>query len=600
MSVSMALGASLASAGPKVLLHCPRRRLWQFYVRPQQEIVAHSPTEVVAALQAVEQAVEGEGLHAAGFVGFEAGAAFSRAQPWQPRPLPLLWFGLFAPPQLLAQLPPPDGPDLGGCWLAQLDGAAHARQVARIRQLIAAGETYQVNLTYPYDCLLPTTPWTLFHQLQQGQPGGYAAYIDLGRFAICSASPELFFERAGSRILTRPMKGTAARGADTVADAAQRRLLAESVKDRAENLMIVDMLRNDLGRIARPGTVRVPRLFTLEAYPTLWQMTSSVTARTDASLAELFAALFPCASITGAPKENTLRHIARLEQAPRQIYTGAIGCCRPGRRGCFSVAIRTALVDRASGTASYGVGGGIVWDSAAAAEYRESQLKAAILPRRPSAVRLLETLRWSAGAGFHLLEGHLRRLLHSAACHGYPCTAKQLRQRLAAAAACQPRQGRYRVRLLLDSQGVIECQFLAEPQRAASRPLRLAWAAEPVQSTDATLRHKTEQRQRYDRLRQLAGPEADEVLLYNERDELTEATTANVLLRRAGRWLTPALQSGLLPGVQRQHWLEQGRIEEAIIRRHEIGPDTPLVLINALRGCRRGRLQPDRRELPDF
>ena len=284
-------------------------------------------------------------------------------------------------------------PVRSGPWEPALDASVHARALATLQERIAWGDTYQVNFTFPLRARLAADPWAFFSSLFHTQRPRYAAYLDTGRFAIASVSPELFFDWRGDRLRTRPMKGTAPRGGSAREDDAQARALAASEKDRAENLMIVDMLRNDLGRVAVPGSVSVSELFAVERYPTLLQMTSSVEARTTAGLPEIMAALFPCASVTGAPKVRTMEIIAQTEQAPRGVYTGAIGYVGPGRRASFNVAIRTVVVDRESGESCYGVGSGVVADSSAAGEYAECLLKARILSETP--FRLLETMRWT-------------------------------------------------------------------------------------------------------------------------------------------------------------------------------------------------------------
>jgi len=368
-----------------VVLHDPEQRRWLAFHDPVETVRTNELGAVIPALRRVEGAVEHDGFYAAGFLSYEAAPAFDAAfAVLDPDPgLPLLWFGLYREPVVCA---PPEAGPAGyalGPWAPSADWPAYERMVLRAHEAIAAGQTYQVNVTYRLRARWSGDAWPLFVDLAGAQGGGgYAAWVDTGRHALCSASPELCFRRAGEAIVARPMKGTAPRGKTEAEDAANARWLARSEKDRAENVMIADMIRNDLGRIAEPGSVRVPALFTVERYPTVLQLTSTVTARSDASLSEVFGALFPCASITGAPKVSTMRLIASLETAPRGVYTGCIGYAAPGRRAQFNVAIRTATVDREAGTAEYGVGGGVVADSTAAAEYRECALKAEVLGAR--------------------------------------------------------------------------------------------------------------------------------------------------------------------------------------------------------------------------
>ena len=352
---------------------------WQFS-QPVVVIAAATPTDILPALHTVEQAVNTQGLYAVGFLTYEAAAAFHlTTHSPSPDNLPLLWFGLFREPKILPQLPSPAAPFTPTTWQPSLDAAAYTTAIHTIKDEIAQGNTYQVNFTFPLHAPFDGDAYALFHHLTLAQRASYTAYFDLGTHAICSASPELFFGLDGERLWSKPMKGTMARGRDATTDEQNRLALYHSDKNRAENVMIVDMIRNDMGRICRPGSVQVPHLFATEPYPTLWQMTSTVTGMTSAPFSDIMAAMFPCASITGAPKVRTMEIIRGLEPRPRSLYTGSIGYLAPGRQAQFNVAIRTALVDRTAGQASYHVGSGIVWDSDAAAEWDECLLKARIL-----------------------------------------------------------------------------------------------------------------------------------------------------------------------------------------------------------------------------
>jgi para-aminobenzoate synthetase/4-amino-4-deoxychorismate lyase len=362
--------------------------------------------------------------------------------------------------------------------------------------------------------------------------------------------------------------------------------------------MIVDMVRNDLGRIARVGTVRVPRLWETERYPTLWQMTSTVCAETAAPLDEILLALFPSASITGAPKVRTMQIIAEVERTPRGIYTGCVGVLGPGRRGWMNVAIRTLVVDRRRNLAEYGTGSGIVWDARAAAEFDECRTKTLVLGGLPPPFRLLETLAWVPGEGLLLLERHLRRLGDSAEYFGFACDFGDLRGRLAEATRGLRRP--HRVRLLLDERGGSEVSVAPLGQRAvalsdlppakrSARTLRVAVAREPVRRRDPFLYHKTTRRQVYEQA--LAGhPGFDEVILRNEEGEVTEATTANVVVRDADGYWTPPVASGLLAGTFRGHLLERGAIRERRVTVGELRAAKEVWLINSVRGWRRCKL----------
>jgi len=388
------------------------------FADPVAVIVAERVSEVCPALRAVQEAVRARGLWAAGYVAYEAAPAFDpalRTHADAPS-IPLAWFGLFRSPRPVS----PGGSSRTGAfevseWQPSLARDEYAQRVQAVKAAIADGATYQVNLTMRLRARFAGDDYAYYQALREAQRAPYGAYLNLGRWRILSASPELFFRWSDGRIVTRPMKGTAARGRWAEEDAQQAEILHRSEKERAENVMIVYLLRNDLGRIAVPGTVTVPDLFTVETYPTVLQMTSTVAAtpRLDTTLEQVFAALFPCGSVTGAPKVSTMRLISALEDSPRGVYCGAIGYLSPEGEAVFNVAIRTVVVDAEAGTAEYGVGGGVTWDSTVAAEYAEIETKAAVLAAEPSpAFDLVETLRLEQGL-YYLLERHLARLSSS-------------------------------------------------------------------------------------------------------------------------------------------------------------------------------------------
>jgi para-aminobenzoate synthetase/4-amino-4-deoxychorismate lyase len=545
-------------------------------------VSARSPGEVLPALRELEDLVERRGLHAAGWIAYEAAPAFDpalRAHP--PGDFPLVWFGLYDAPRREEQLPPgeEEGYELGG-WAPSVSRAAYDEAIAAVKGHIARGETYQVNYTFRLSAPFAGSAWGLFREMAAAQETGYAAYLDTGAHVVASASPELFFRLDGERITCRPMKGTVKRGRTTAEDRAQAAWLAASEKNRAENVMIVDMIRNDLGRIAAVGSVRVPALYTPERYPTLWQLTSTVVAETGAPLSGILAALFPCASITGAPKVSTTRIIAALEGLPRRVYTGSIGFVAPGRRAQFSVAIRTVLVDRAAGRAEYGVGGGIVWDSTSAGEYDEALLKARVLTARRPRFSLLETLRWAPGEGYALRELHVARLLDSADYFDIRVARDGVEAFLDELAGTFPAEPR-RVRALLDAAGVLSAE--SAPLAPAPRVVRVALAAAPVDSGDVFLYHKTTRRELYERAR-AARPGCDDVLLHNERGELTESTIANLVVELDGDLWTPPVSCGLLPGTFRAHLLAAGKVKERVIPLKRLHDCTKIHLVNSVRG----------------
>ncbi|MEV6492596.1 aminodeoxychorismate synthase component I [Actinoplanes sp. NPDC051633] len=351
---------------------------------PYRVLVASRTSEVAGVLDAVSRAAAG-GDWAFGYVSYEAAPgldpALAALEPGVDD-LPLAWFGLCGEPLEATPVGAARATAASPTarWITDWTADEHARAVGIVREHIAAGDTYQINLTDRLRMHFHGDPAQLYAALAGAQRGAYHAYLDLGRHVIASASPELFFERRGTRLRTRPMKGTAARGRTPDEDREQARRLRASAKERAENVMIVDLLRNDLARVAQVGSVEVTELCALERYPTVWQLTSEITAtlRPGCGMAEIFRALFPCGSVTGAPKASSMRIIRDIETGPRGVYCGAVGLVGPDT-ATFNVAIRTAVVDRERKTAVYGAGGGITWDSDPAAEHAELLAKAKVL-----------------------------------------------------------------------------------------------------------------------------------------------------------------------------------------------------------------------------
>jgi para-aminobenzoate synthetase/4-amino-4-deoxychorismate lyase len=579
-------GAS-RSAG-ECLVHDAAGVGWLAFDDPVRVIEAYRLEEVVPALAEIEAAVEARGLHAVGFVSYEAAPAFDPALRVRPdKDFPLLWFALHARPRRVGQPEALAGvPELR--WTPSVEPERYRRAVDRIRAHIGEGETYQANFTYRLRAPFAGDPRALFAALVRAQGDGYAAYLDTGRFVVLSASPELFLRREGRRVESVPMKGTRARAPSAEEDARVAAELAGSIKDRAENVMIVDMVRNDLGRVAEPGTVRVSRLFEVERYPTVWQMTSRVEGATGVSTAELLGALFPPASVTGAPKPRTMAILAALEDTPRRVYTGCVGFLAPGCRAQLNVAIRTVLVDRATGSAEYGVGGGIVWDSSAQAELEETHAKARILGQPRPDLALLETLRWGPATGFVLLDRHLARLARSAEYFGFPLRPDAAREVLSRLERELPPVD-HRVRLLGSATGGVTVEAEPLDETRGSAPLRVALAPWPVDRRDPLLYHKTTRREVYDRAR-AARRGYDDVLLWNDRGELTESCVANLVIEVDGRRWTPPLACGLLPGTYRAWLLDQGLVRERILRLDDLDRAERVLLVSSVRGEREARV----------
>jgi para-aminobenzoate synthetase/4-amino-4-deoxychorismate lyase len=567
-------------------------------------VQARALDEVGPALDRVEEAARG-GRWAAGFVAYEASPGLDPAMSVRGRErgdpfaaLPLLWFAIFERREDVAVFEPvaidPPATD-DAAWTASIDRAHYDASVASIRERIAAGDTYQVNYTFRLRGEVDRDERDLYRDLCLSQRGGYAAHLSAGPFGVLSASPELFFRIDGDRITTRPMKGTGPRGRWPKEDEENAGRLASSPKDRAENAMVVDLLRSDLGRISEPGTVRASRLFDTERYETVWQLTSTVrsTLRPGISLSDAFRALFPSGSVTGAPKVSTMGLIAELEDSPRGAYCGAIGYLAPPGSGepraNFNVGIRTVVRDRWTGLAEFGVGGGITYDSSAAGEFDEAVAKAQVLTARRPRFELLETLRHEPASGFRHLPEHLARLEASAHYFGFAFVRSDAEAVLEKAVA-ELGGAEGVVRLLLARDGSLRID-LSEPQPSAPGSVRVAIHPRPVDPSDVWLYHKTTLRGPYER-RRGDRPEVDDVLLVNTRGEVTESTIANVAVRLGDAWFTPPLGSGLLAGTYRAVLLREGRLRERSIRVEELGDASGLALISSVRGWRPAVLVP--------
>jgi para-aminobenzoate synthetase / 4-amino-4-deoxychorismate lyase len=570
-------------------------------VEPVGVLEATRVGEVVATIEAAEAAA-GRGLWVAGFVAYEAAPGLDPLlvvhdrEPDGPfAALPLAWFAMFErAEETTLPLPRDEGVAAApqGTWVPTTTRDRYETSVDRIRELIAAGETYQVNHTMRLRSRVEGDPRGLYRDLCYAQRGAFAAYLDLGRYRILSASPELFFELRDGAIVTRPMKGTAPRGRWPEEDRAVAERLLASAKDRAENAMIVDLLRNDLGRISRTGSVAWADVFEVERYETIWQLTTTVssTLESGVGLAEVFRGLFPSGSVTGAPKVRTMEIIRELEDSPRGIYCGSIGYLAPAGSGRpdarFNVAIRTVAVDTVTGTAEYGVGGGITWDSDSEAEYEEAVAKARVLTARRPRFELLETMRHDSGEGVKHLDRHLRRLAVSADYFGFRCDETDVREAVEkAVTSVPPAPGRVRLALGKDGTARVVCTPIAsEPD-----VVRVALDDAPQDPRDIFLFHKTSLRQRYEDARR-RHPGVDDVLLVNDRGEVTESTIANVAVRMGDRWVTPPIEAGLLPGIGRAVALEKGILTEAAVTIAAVRSSEEVALISDARGWRRAVL----------
>ncbi|MEO1170281.1 MAG: aminodeoxychorismate synthase component I [Pseudomonadota bacterium] len=587
--------ARISSETPFVLLDDarPDGAAARLFANPVDTIEARSHDAVEAALDRLAKA-QVDGLHAAGFLSYEAGFALEeklaplRRDPAADDP-PLLWFGLFEDmeripaTEMLAHLPDPDGA-WAGAPRPRITQNGYAKTFETAQRLIAAGDIYQTNLTFGCDVPLAGHPLAIYARLRAGSLAGYGGVVWTGAHWLLSLSPELFFSLADGEVTARPMKGTAVRHADPDADRAARDELVADLKQRAENLMIVDLLRNDLSRAAAAGSVAVPSLFHVESYPTVHQMTSTVTADLahGSSALDLVRAIYPCGSITGAPKIRAMEIIDELEAAPRGPYTGSIGWLDPQGDAAFNVAIRTLVLEDGARSATLGLGSGIVADSDAGDEWRECLAKGAFVTEGQARFDLIETMRFDSVDGIAWLEKHLDRMKASARAFGFEFDRHAARNELQAATFRVDAPSK--VRLLASRRGGLAIEIRPLPA-APAEPVPVAIAAREALAEDFRLNHKTTARSVYDAA---FVADAFETLLEDDDGCLTEGCFTNLFVERDGALLTPPVSRGLLPGILRQTLIEDGRAIETDIRRSDLA--NGFLIGNAVRGLLKARL----------
>lgn len=547
----------------------------RLYADPVEIVEARTEAEIHAALERIRTS----GRHAAGYLTYEAGAAFEpQGQAGSGSDTPLLWFGLFDGyreidvPALL--------PDPAGAWAGpaepQIGRTRYGEQFARVIDLIQAGDIYQANLTFRAAVRWAGAPAALYALLRGRASAGHGALVATGDRWLLSLSPESFFSLDQGVLTARPMKGTALRGATDAEDRMLAAELAADPKQRAENLMIVDLMRNDLGRVARPGSVAVPQLFEVERYPTVHQMVSTVTARLADGLdaIDALAALFPCGSITGAPKIRAMQVIGEVEGEPRNLYTGSIGRIDPDGDASFNVAIRTLSIDSEGGPATLGLGSGVVADSQVDEEWAECLAKGAFVTAGETGFDLIETMAFDPEAGILLLERHLARMKASAQRFGFSFDRHGVRNELQAATFRL--RDASRIRLLLARSGAIAIGIAPMPESPAE-PVPVAILPRTVARHDFRLVHKTSRRDLYPKV-----PQAFETLYVDDEGFLTEGSFTSIFVERGGVLVTPPLSRGLLPGVLRGELLETGRAIEGELRPEDL--DGGFFIGNALRG----------------
>lgn len=567
----------------KIILRNKKNDSWRIFSSPKEVLYSKNLHEVKTILDKLESKINENNDIAVGFLTYESAPAFDPAyRVNKESKLPLICFGLFEgfkETQIL------DNSEIITNkiynWKIETSPSEYKKNFDYIKNQIELGYTYQINYTLRSHSESIQNPYEFFLEKAKNSP--FAAYIETDENIIISASPELFFSLENKRLFCKPMKGTSRRGKTFEEDLILMDALRASKKNKAENIMITDMLRNDMGRISEPGSVKVSSKYDIEKYSTVWQMTSSVESETTASITEIFQALYPCASVTGAPKIASMDIISRIEELPRGIYTGAIGYIAPNREAEFSVPIRTVVSDKNKNCAVYGTGGGIVWDSVWESEWDECLTKSKVLSVKDSSdFELFETMKWDTDSGVFLEEYHFNRLKDSASYFDFKfCdvrgkeiideTMRNISNNLCV------------IRLFVNAKGGIRIETSEVPVFIKNQKYTVSLAKNPIQSENIFLYHKTTQREVYENA-EGENLHSDDVILWNEEGNLTESTIANIILNIEGNWVTPSTNCGLLRGVYRESMLENGLIEERKIHKSEIADLSEITLINSVRG----------------
>jgi len=550
-------------------------------------------SDVHTSLSEIEQLLD-IGYFAAGFFSYEAGFAFEEVLDGKvDRGFPLLWFGIYKEPvvfdhrkvRFLPEYPKEDY-SLENLKLS-LTEKEYIDAVKDIKSYIEKGETYQVNYTFKQKFDFKGSITDFYLTLRDNQSVSYSALMRFGNRYIISLSPELFFRKKDRSITVKPMKGTANRGRSILEDRINRDRLRSCLKNRSENIMIVDLLRNDLGRVCTPKTIGPKRLFEIEGYESVLQMTSTVRGRLKphVSLNHLFKAIFPSGSVTGAPKIRTMQLIDGLEKEPRRIYTGSIGFLAPKKDAVFNVAIRTALIDTKKGKGEMGIGSGVVYDSDPKREYEECKLKSQFLHKRDTNFSLIETMLWDAKRGFPLIEIHLQRLSESAAYFSFPYDTEKLLRQLRSLVNNFDIDQRYKVRLLLDYKGNFDIYSSVIEPDISKKSAR--FSLKRIVSDDVFFFHKTTRRHLYDyEYRKVKEQGLYDLIFLNNRGEVTEGAISNVFIKKRGTYYTPPVECGLINGVYRRYLIQSRvfRIKEKVLYKKDLKTADAVFLTNAVRG----------------
>lgn len=610
----MVIDSKIYPQSPFVLLEDSLKpdKAVMLFEAPHQLITADKPQDVEPAFEAIEAALA-QGCYVAGYMNYELGLSlepkmlprlqssrFQAPSPQAPSPqanVPLLWFGVFKDKTIISRSELNEWLEQRGATTDQASlknisitpdesFSTYKNKFEKVKDAIIAGDIYQLNLTFKAKIKAVKNPLALYAKMRRNQPVSYASLIMTGEQSILSASPELFIENKAGWLETRPMKGTLKRAPTRKQDLIYQEALRKDEKSRAENLMIVDLMRNDLSRISETGTVTVEDLFKVETYHSLHQMISVVRAKQKPGLSILdqMQALFPPGSITGAPKIRAMELIDDLEDTPRGIYTGAIGYFAPDNNYCFNVAIRTVTLDR-DGNGEMGIGSGLVYDSTAKSEYDECLLKMQFLQIERPEFSILETMAYKQGEGVLYKEEHIERLAHTASYFQYPFDRSKFEKTLES--FIQDTNKDLRLRILLNVSGSISITPTELDVPKKDQCWKIAWADKPVRSSNVYLYHKTTNRSFYDnpRLRAQARDKSiNEVVFLNERGEVTEGSFTNIFIKKNGKLYTPHLSSGLLPGTLREHMIKKGDVIEQILTMNDMEDADEIYVGNSVRG----------------
>ena len=567
----------------KIILRNKKDDSWRIFSSPVEVLYTHDLQNVREVLNKVQNKVEKKNLIAAGYLSYEAAPAFDNAYCVNKKGnLPLICFGLFKDYKTEITLESNNHESAEAIeWEIATNQTHYEIHLKYIKDQIKLGNTYQVNYTLRKHSKCIANPYGFF--LEKVQDAPYAAFIESDEHTIISTSPELFFKLSDESLICKPMKGTSKRGRTLNEDIALMKELKNSEKDKAENIMITDMLRNDMGKISDTGSVKVLSEFDIEKYPTVWQMTSSVKSQTRASITAIFEALFPCASVTGAPKVSSMKIISEIEDQPREIYTGAIGYIAPNNEAQFSVPIRTILSNKKIDRSVYGTGSGIVWDSEWEKEWDECQNKSAILSVSHQNFELFETMRWDSNRGIFLEELHLNRLKDSAEFYNFKFSHEKINDKLHDYLKNLEPESEKIIRLFLAKDGETRLTTSAYKEHNKDKSQLISLAMQPVDSDDLSLYHKTTIRGIYEDATG-ENPDCDDVLLWNEDGHITESTISNIIFKKDSEYFTPPISCGLLGGTYRTHLINQGHLVERIIPKTEINLYSEIYLINSVRG----------------